>query len=182
MKSKLASGNYGEFFINQELPENLFRFVQDNFYMQSIALQLESLTDQYVNALRNLPESEMSYKPSPSKWSKKEIVGHLIDSAQNNIRRFLVAQYEENPLIRYNQDKWVAFCDYQHYDVKELIDLWYLLNKHISIILKNMTEEVAQRKCQTESLRTLEWLAEDYIKHFKHHVHQVLELEPVPYP
>jgi hypothetical protein len=168
--------------INQELCENLLDLFTTTPTMQSIALQLESLTDQYVTALRNVPESKMSYKSSPSKWSKKEIVGHLIDSAQNNIRRFLVAQYEENPFIRYNQDKWVALSDYQHYDLNDLIDLWYLLNKHLIVILKNITEEVAQRNCQTESLHTLEWLAEDYIKHFKHHVHQVLELEPVPYP
>ena len=69
--------------------------------MQSIALQLETVIAQYLPALKDVPESGMLYKPSPSKWSKKEIVGHLIDSAQNNIRRFIVAQYEVNPAIIY---------------------------------------------------------------------------------
>ena len=150
--------------------------------MQSIALQLESIIDQYVAALKAVHESEMIYKPSPSKWSKKEILGHMIDSAQNNIRRFIVAQYEENPTINYNQDKWVAVVNYQQYDLQNLINLWYLLNKHISLILKNTSEEIAQRKCQTKELHTLEWLAQDYIKHLRHHLHQVLELEPVAYP
>ena len=45
-----------------------------------------------------------------------------------------------------------------------------------------MAEEMKQRKCQTETLPTLEWLAQDYIKHLKHHLHQVLELEPIAYP
>jgi len=150
--------------------------------MQSIALQLESIINQHMPALKAIPESEMMDKPSPSKWSKKEILGHTIDSAQNNIRRFIVAQYEENPSIRYNQDEWVAIVDYQHYDLSDLINLWYLLNKHISIILKNIPSEMAQRKCQTEDLHTLEWLAQDYLKHLMHHLHQVLELEPVAYP
>ena len=150
--------------------------------MQSIAMQLESLIDQYIPQLQAVPESEMVYKSSPSKWSRKEILGHTIDSAQNNIRRFIVAQYEENPTIVYNQDKWVAIADYQHYELADLINLWYLLNKHISFILKNTSKEMAQRQCRTEDLHTLEWLAIDYIKHQRHHLHQVLELEPIAYP
>ena len=150
--------------------------------MQSIALQLESIIDQHFAALQSVTENEMILKPSPSKWSKKEILGHMVDSAQNNIRRFIVAQYEENPKIGYNQDKWVAIADYQHYNSADLINLWYLLNKHIVVILKNVTDEMAQRKSQTEELHTIEWLAKDYIKHLLHHLHQVLELEPVTYP
>jgi len=150
--------------------------------MQSIALQLESIIDQHLAAIQSVSGSEMIFKPSPSKWSKKEILGHMVDSAQNNIRRFILAQYEENPKIVYNQDKWVAIADYQHYNSADLINLWYLLNKHIVVILKNMSVEMAQRKSQTGELHTIEWLAQDYIKHLVHHVHQVLELEPVAYP
>ena len=150
--------------------------------MQSIALQLESIIDQHLAALQSVAKNEWVYKPSPIKWSKKEILGHMVDSAQNNIRRFIVAQYEENPKIVYNQDKWVAIADYQQYNLQNLIDLWYLLNKHIVVILKNMPAEMANRQCQTEELDTLEWIAQDYIKHLLHHVHQVLELEPVAYP
>jgi hypothetical protein len=150
--------------------------------MQSIALQLESIIDEHLAALKRIPESAMIYKPFPSKWSKREILGHMVDSAQNNIRRFVVAQYEENPKIAYNQDKWVAIADYQHYNSTDLINLWYLLNKHVAVILKNISAEMAKRKCQTEELHTIEWLAQDYIKHLLHHVHQVLELEPVAYP
>jgi hypothetical protein len=150
--------------------------------MQSIALQLETIIDQYLPALKDVPESEMLYKPSPLKWSKKEILGHLVDSAQNNIRRFVVAQYEENPAITYNQDQWVTITNYQQYNFSDLIDLWYLLNKHISVVLRNISKETAHRKCQTRNLHTIEWLAQDYIKHLRHHLHQVLELEPVAYP
>ena len=150
--------------------------------MQSIALELESIIDRHLSQLQSIPESKLIYKPSPIKWSKKEIVGHMVDSAQNNIRRFVVAQYEENPTIVYNQDKWVVVSNYQHYDLSALIRLWYLLNKHIVAILKNTSAEMAQRKCQTEDSHTLEWIAKDYINHLLHHVHQVLELESVAYP
>jgi hypothetical protein len=149
--------------------------------MKSIVDQLDMVVREYLPLLKNIPEEEFSCKTSPGKWSKKEILGHLVDSAQNNIRRFIVAQYEEKPKITYNQDKWVAISNYQHYNSVELIELWRLLNKHICQVLKNMSAEAAQRESQTEDLHTLEWLASDYIKHMKHHLHQVLNLEPIPY-
>lgn len=150
--------------------------------MKKTASELEAIIRQHLPALYTLPAEKTVYKPSPSKWSKKEIIGHLIDSAQNNIRRFLVAQYEEKPHIVYNQDKWVTICAYQDYPYNDLIDLWQLLNKHIAVILNNLSPEMKERKCQTENEHTIEWLALDYIKHLNHHLHQVLDLEPVPYP
>ncbi len=150
--------------------------------MQIVANQLEVIIDKYAAALRSLPEKEMALKPSPVKWSKKEIIGHLIDSAESNIRRFVVAQYEEAPTINYNQDKWVAIVNYQHWNNADLINLWYLLNKQVVAILKNTPPDKALRKCQTQELYSLEWLATDYIKHLTHHIHQVLEWEPVAYP
>jgi hypothetical protein len=150
--------------------------------MLIIASELQSVIDQYLPGLQSVDAAKMLVKPSPSKWSKQEILGHTIDSAQNNIRRFIVGQYDQEPHIVYNQDKWVTLVNYQAYDLPDLINLWYLLNKHIVAILQNMPGENAERKCRTESLQTIEWLAKDYIKHLRHHMHQVLDLEPVAYP
>ena len=148
--------------------------------MHSIATQLETIIDTYLSQLSSVNEDDFTFKPSPAKWSKKELIGHLIDSAQNNARRFIVAQYEDDPTILYNQDKWVAINNYQHWNTKDLVQLWYLLNKQIISVLKNIPGEVSQRICNTSY--TIEWLAQDYIKHLKHHMHQVLNLEPVAYP
>jgi DinB superfamily len=150
--------------------------------MLSPAFELEAIVEQHTAALHAMLKEKLSYKPSPSKWSKKEIIGHMVDSAQTNIRRLVAAQYEEIPLIVYNQDKWVAISNYQNYDVTDLINLWSLLNKHFAVILKNTPAEIMQRQCQTESLQTLEWIAQDYVRHLRHHLHQVLDLEPVAYP
>ncbi|MBC7875437.1 MAG: DinB family protein [Ferruginibacter sp.] len=150
--------------------------------MESIATELEIFLDRHTTALASLTENEMAQKPSPAKWSKKEIIGHLIDSAESNIRRFVVAQYEDNPVINYNQDKWVAIANYQQWNKGDLINLWYLLNKQVCEILKNTSAETALRTCQTGELHTIEWLAVDYIKHLRHHIHQVLDLDPVAYP
>ena len=150
--------------------------------MHSLASQLEILINDYLLQLKTINEEQLSHKPSPAKWSKKEIIGHLIDSAQNNIRRFVVAQYEDTPAITYNQDKWVAICNYQNMDSPLIIQLWYLVNKQIISILKNTPTDMAQHTCNNGNIHTIEWLAEDYIKHLKHHVHYTLGLEPVAYP
>jgi len=150
--------------------------------MPSIAFELEAVIDQHIATLRAMLKEKMSYKSSPSKWSKKEIMGHMIDSAQNNIRRFIVAQYEDTPRIVYKQDNWVAVSNYHNYEMADLINLWYLLNKHVVTIIKNMQPEMMQKKCQTDSVHTVEWLAQDYLLHLRHHLHQVLDIDPVPYP
>ena len=110
------------------------------------------------------------------------MMGHLIDSAQNNLRRFITAQYEDKPRIVYNQDKWVEINNWQQSQLSYLVDLWYLLNQQICNILENINQETSQREAESEAVHSIQWLAEDYIKHLRHHLHQVLELEPVAYP
>jgi len=149
--------------------------------MQQVISQLTAIVDEYTALFNNIPAGAFEAKPIPGKWSKKEILGHMIDSAQNNIRRFIVAQYEDNPTITYKQDNWVAISGYQNYDLTDLVNLWYLLNKHIVVILERMPAEMMQRSCQTEKPHTIDWLAKDYIRHLLHHLHQVLDLEPVAY-
>ena len=150
--------------------------------MQKIILQLEQIIVEYAPQLEQLNEADFSIRPAPGKWSGKELLGHLIDSAQNNIRRFVTAQYEEMPTIIYAQDNWVAAANYQNYPGDDLIALWILLNKHACIILKNLPAGAANRQVQTQEIHTVEWLAADYNKHMLHHLHRLLHLEPVVYP
>src|SRR5664279_2297750 len=113
--------------------------------MEKTINQLQSIIAKYGAQLNNLTEEQWSYKPNPAKWSRKEVLGHLIDSAQNNIRRFIVAQYEARPKIVYAQDAWVAAADYQNYVTNDLISLWVLLNRHICRVLKNIPEGIDER-------------------------------------
>jgi len=152
--------------------------------MQAIIENLARIIRNYSGRLRTLPEDIYAYKPGPGKWSKKEILGHLVDSAQNNIRRFIVAQYENIPVIVYNQDEWVAKSDYQHYSTPDLVELWVLLNRHLGHVLAVISPQAAARQCATSHPEpyTLEWLAADYCNHLLHHLHQILDLEPIAYP
>ena len=150
--------------------------------MQEAIKELEQIIIIYQPLLEKIDTASFSLKPLPNKWSKKEILGHLIDSAQNNIRRFIVGQYEDQPHIEYNQDQWVTISDYQHYDERDLMSFWVLINKHIVRILKNTSSHAAKRLVRKQEIHSIEWLAADYNKHLLHHLHYLLEMEPVPYP
>jgi hypothetical protein len=150
--------------------------------MEKSIQQLQSIIASYAQQLNGLSEERWRHKSNPSKWSRKEVLGHLIDSAQTNIRRFIVAQYEDKPKIIYAQDNWVAAANYQNYMTYDLVDLWVLLNKHICIVLENVPGGAEERLCESEDVHSIKWLAEDYNKHLLHHLHQVLDLEPVAYP
>jgi hypothetical protein len=150
-------------------------------------LNLEKIIHVYSRRLAAMPDTVYSEKPDPEKWSKKEILGHLVDSAQNNIRRFIVAQYEDNPTIGYAQDAWVACSNYPGYPIEDLVTLWTLLNRHIVMILRHMSPAAARRMCSMGGARvpqpqSLEWVAADYCNHLLHHLHQILDLEPIAYP
>lgn len=151
-------------------------------FMDNSILQLEGIISKYSFLLQELTEETASNKPAPGKWSKKELIGHMIDSAQNNIRRFIVAQYETRPAISYAQDHWVNAADYQHYPLHDIIHLWALLNKHMVRVLKNIPASMYSNEVLTGNLHSIEWLAADYNKHLLHHLHQVLDLEEIAYP
>lgn len=147
--------------------------------MKIITEEIEMLVDTVSHQFLLRDEETLSEKPAPAKWSKKEIIGHLCDSAFNNIQRFVRAQYEINPVIQYEQDNWVAIAGYNSYGRVELITLWKSLNTHLCKILLNMPPENYSRTCTMMSLGdetntyTLQWVAEDYLRHMKHHLNRL---------
>ena len=153
--------------------------------MKDNVIQLRHVIDSYGEKLKHLNEEEFSLKPRPDKWSKKEELGHLVDSAHNNLRRFIVAQYETNPKIVYEQDRWVRLTDYENQPASDLVHLWLLLNYQLCYVLENMPAGAGERMCDTgkeeQKLHSIQWLAEDYVKHMLHHLHHILELEAVAY-
>lgn len=139
---------------------------------------LTSILTVYSGRMNALDESDFSRKSQAAKWSKKEIVGHLIDSAHNNLRRFISGQYERTPTIIYDQDFWVTANGYQTYTKEDIIKLWRLVNEQIIHVLENMPEENYRKECNTSkngtATHSLEWLAHDYVKHMKHHINQII--------
>lgn len=129
--------------------------------------------------LKLIPESIWSDKSHPDKWSKKEILGHLVDSAQNNLRRLIITQKRANAKIIYDQDFWVKSQNYQHRETDEILALWHLLNEqliHTFIKLPpdkyHLTTDIG--RVQREYVNFPE-LLDMYIEHLQHHLRQILE-------
>ncbi|MDP9081499.1 MAG: DinB family protein [Bacteroidota bacterium] len=141
--------------------------------------RLKDTIDEILNS--DVDRIDWVVKPGPDKWSKKQIIGHLIDSAQINLQRFVRCTYEENFKLTYEQVEWIEAQHYQQADVNELLGLWKLLNLQISRVLANYPPERLQAKCDnsktTPSLHTIEWLAADYVEHMRHHLKQIINLK-----
>jgi hypothetical protein len=122
-----------------------------------------------------MSEAEVSERPQPHKWSRKEIVGHLCDSAINNLERFIKIQYEEQPYIlpKYNQELWVNLQDYQNTSIEEIVLLWSSLNKRIVKVIATIPNDKLSYLCDlgNHQLMTFEWLIQDYLEHMEHHIH-----------
>ena len=153
--------------------------------MKTIIEQLLKTISEYSEKLSKISENDFAAKASPEKWSRKEELGHLIDSAHTNLRRFIVSQYEVNPKIVYDQNKWVELSGYQYQPSEFLIALWNSLNLQIITVLNKIPEIHYNRMCDTGKdtvvLHPIIWLAEDYVKHMKHHLHHILQLESIHY-
>jgi len=125
----------------------------------------------------DIQSMDWEHRPGPEKWSRKEIIGHLVDSAQINLQRFVRCTYEEKFKLTYEQVEWVQVQHYQQADLNELLSLWQLLNKQIIRVLENYPAGRLQTQCdnsKTEtSLHSVEWLAQDYVEHLEHHLKQI---------
>lgn len=127
--------------------------------------------------LSKIENPAFSIKPAPDKWSKKQIIGHLIDSATNNHQRFVRGQFEASPQIYYDQNKWNAFGYYDKMNGQHIIALWSAYNKVLAELIKNIPEENLQLGClsRDNTLLTLEFLINDYVAHLEHHLRQAVE-------
>jgi len=147
--------------------------------MKKTIQELQEIIDLFSQKISAIPEAEFSAKHTPNKWSKKEVLGHLTDSAQNNLRRFICGQYDTTPpKIVYEQDFWVKANDYQAKRSSHVILLWRLVNEQICSVLRTMPAANYSQSCDTgkqeEQLHSLQWMAEDYVKHMKHHLNQII--------
>lgn len=140
--------------------------------------RLEYLINIIPQLLIKIGEEELSFKKYANKWSKKEILGHLIDSATNNHQRFIRGQFEQNPEIVYNQDKWNEHSFYQQIDYNQIITFWTIYNKQLIEIINRIPIENLKNQIKVgDKLLSLEFLIIDYVEHLEYHLKQVIEYQ-----
>ena len=138
--------------------------------------KLKEIIETTPSILNNFSEETFNKKENLNKWSKKEILGHLIDSATNNHQRFVRGQFEENPKITYDQNHWNKYNFYQEINSKQLIDFWKIYNIQLLEILNKIEVKNLQKTIDVnEKLLTLEFLVIDYVEHLEHHLKQLIE-------
>jgi DinB superfamily len=146
--------------------------------------------DQAAVEFGSVADADARRRPAPGKWSIKELVGHLIDSASNNHRRFVEAQGRDDLVFSgYAQDAWVQLQRYQDAPLPELVALWAALNRHLVHVVRTTPVEVLERPRARHNLDelawrpvpkgqpvTLAWFVRDYVEHLEHHLAQIRAL------
>lgn len=154
--------------------------MQDGMISPAIGATITRLTAHVLDlpgkAAAFTPE-QWQHKPAPNKWSKQEILGHLIDSAINNLKRFTDAQYMPSPysVPKYQQDDVVRVNHYQQLPIDHLAALWQLLNQQILYVITHIPTEQLSTVITIPSgeSKTLGWLIDDYADHLEHHLQQI---------
>ena len=143
--------------------------------MESVAEDLLSAL-KIVDRLRGIADVTAARRPAPGKWSNKEILGHLIDSAANNHQRFVRLQLGPSiNLPGYAQDDWVRIGRYQERPWLEIIDLWQAYNTHLASLIRSVDPAALKHVWHMPDGKTadLEFIVRDYVQHLRHHLEQL---------
>ena len=137
--------------------------------------------------LLSLSATSSQAAPAPGKWSPREVIGHLIDSAAHNHQRFVRAQFTDDLQFHgYEQAEWVGVQGYNDESWEQLIQLWKVYNLHLLHLIskipaaqltkqryKHNLHEIAWQAIPVEQPATLEYFIRDYLGHLKHHLRQI---------
>ncbi|HKO95763.1 MAG TPA: DinB family protein [Pyrinomonadaceae bacterium] len=138
--------------------------------------------------LQKISEEQSERPRAEGKWSAKQVIGHLIDSAANNHQRFVRAQFtDELVFAGYAQEDWIRVQHYQQESWSELVQLWKLYNQHIAHLMsfvpdearaklrsKHNLHEIASDLISVDEPVTLDFFMRDYVDHMKKHLGQIL--------
>ena len=151
---------------------------------ESVCQELLSLIMLWEKKLSALPVNVITERRNSQNRTIKQIAGHMVDSASNNIHRIIHLQYQESPLIfpDYanfgNNDRWIAIQNYQDKEWNSLVQLWKYTNIHIVHVIQNINTEKLGNiwlSALNEEV-SLEAMIVDYLRHFKLHLDEMNEL------
>lgn len=134
----------------------------------------QALVDSFHSMIVSVPEETVGIKLSEDKWSLKEIIGHLIDSASNNHQRFVRLQFDD--LLNfpaYDGEKWVTTQKYRDMSWGTLVSLWHSYNCVLISIIEHIDSNTYSNVwVKGETVIKLDELIVDYYRHLRVHVQQ----------
>jgi hypothetical protein len=144
--------------------------------MKELSQKLRKVIDVAEPKLRKTNATESTKPVLAGGWSRKQVIGHLIDSASNNHQRFVRATLQESlDFPGYEQDGCVRVQAPQEADWELLVSLWAAYNRYLAHVIAHLPESKLGTACRIGSGEavTLDFLAKDYLRHLVHHLRQI---------
>jgi hypothetical protein len=153
----------------------------DRFYLEDgmpnqLALQFRADFNDLHAALLGLPPELADTPWRSGGWTRKQIVGHLLDSAANNRQRFVRAATEGSFAgPNYKQDAWVAAHGYARQSWETLLRWWEAEHEILAAVVDQIAEGRMESSCvlDQDAPVMLRFLIEDYFRHQRWHLAQL---------
>jgi DinB family protein len=144
--------------------------------MNDTIARLTQLVESVPPRLLAFGEEGSRVRRAADAWSRKQILGHLIDSAGNNHQRFVRAQLAaEVDFPAYDGVGFVAVQDYENEPWDALVELWRAYNRHLVHVMSRVPAAKFGNVCRSgpDEPGTLGEHMKDYVVHLEHHLAQI---------
>jgi hypothetical protein len=152
-----------------------------------LAASLRAAVEEGRALFEGAGEARTAQRPPSGGWCAREVIGHLIDSACNNHRRFIINQ--DAPVLvidDYDQNAWVERNRWANTAAADLVALWSAYNRQLARVFEAIPDEVLNRPRgpiagyrfgyiapPASADATLGYVADDYVGHIRHHLKQI---------
>jgi hypothetical protein len=144
--------------------------------MKELSEKLLLVIDTAEPQLRKVSKEESTASILSGGWSRKQLIGHLIDSASNNHQRFVRAALQPSlDFPGYDQNGCARVQATQDADWGVLVDLWAAYNRYLVHVIANLPDSKLETSCRIGSGEavSLRFMATDYLRHLLHHLGQI---------